>query len=215
MSDGPRPGRREFLKAAGIFVAAAACAPTRGDSDQRAANAEPAEHHPRTTGFDAALLASLGATVLPASLGTAGQSAAVAAFVSWCEGYEPVAEEMHGYGYADIRYLPSDPVPAWRAQLDGLDLLAQRVHHTRFTALDLAARQTLVAMALRDSPGADLSSPLGAHHIATALLAHWSSSPDAWNLAMGVSVSPLTCRPLAAATQKPAALPAALPVAKP
>ena len=74
MSDGPSRGRREFLKAAGIFVAAAACAPTRGDSDQRAANAEPVEHHPRTTGFDAALLASLGAAVLPASLGTAGQS---------------------------------------------------------------------------------------------------------------------------------------------
>ena len=206
MSDELRPGRREFLKAARIFVAAAACASTRDDSRARAENAEPVEHRPRATGFDAPLLASLGATVLPSSLGADGQAAAIAAFVSWCEGYEPVAEEMHGYGYADIRYLPADPVPAWRAQLDGLDLLAQRVHHAKFAALDLAQRQALVAMALRDSPGADLSSALGAHHIAAALLAHWSSSPEAWNLAMGVTVSPLTCRPLGAALEKPVAL---------
>jgi hypothetical protein len=142
MSDALRPGRREFLKAAGIFVAAAACAPTRDDSAKRAETEEPVDHHPRATGFDAPLLESLGATVLPASLGIAGRSAAAAAFVSWCEGYEPVAEEMHGYGYADIRYLPADPVPAWRAQL----------------------------------------------------------------LAMGVTVSPLTCRPLGAALEKPVAL---------
>ena len=62
--------------------------------------------------LDKELLASLGETVLPAMLGVDGQRAAIAAFATWCNEYEPVAEEMHGYGYADVRYLPADPVPA-------------------------------------------------------------------------------------------------------
>ena len=209
MTDDPRAtGRREFLKAAGLLAAAAACGPAADRAPAHGAGGQPAAATPRRAGFDEALLASLGATVLPASLGAGGQRAAIAAFVAWCDGYEPVAEEMHGYGYADVRYLPPDPVPAWRAQLDGLNVLAERVHHARFTSLELAQRQAIIALALRDSTGEGMPSPLGAGHIAVALLAHWSASPEAWNRALGVVVSPETCRPLADALRKP------LPVAR-
>lgn len=209
MSDGSGgTGRRAFLKTAGLIVAAAACTPASERSSAGTATDAAGEQPPHRSGFDAALLAALGDTVLPASLGADGQRAAVAAFVSWCEGYAPVAEEMHGYGYADVRYLPADPVPAWRAQLEALDLLARHVHHAGFASLDLAMREMLVEMTLREASGDALLPPLGAHHIAVALLAHWSSSPEAWNRALGVVVSPNTCRPLADALRKP------LPVAR-
>lgn len=198
--------RRDFLKSASALVAAA-CAPGTGaDAPAAATSGTPGARH---APFNTTLLASLGATVLPASLGADGQTAAVAAFVKWCDGYDPVAEEMHGYGYADIRYLPADPVPAWHAQLDGLDRLAQRVHKKAFATLDLAQRQALVGMVTRDVRGDRLPAPLDASHVAVALLAHWASQPDAWNRALGVSVSPNSCRPLADAIRKP------LPVAGP
>jgi len=199
-------GRRDFLKAAGLMVAAAACGPAAERAPAPASGADAPVASPRTTGFDPDLLSALGTAVLPAALGAAGQRAAIAAFVAWCDGYQPVAEEMHGYGYADVRYLPADPAPAWRAQLDGLDLLAQHVHHTRFTSLDLATRQAVVAMALRDIPGDALPAPLDAGHIAVALLAHWASSPGAWDRALGAAVAPETCRPLADALKRPSPL---------
>jgi len=209
MTDEPRAtGRREFIKTAGLLAAAAACGPAADRAPAHDAGGQPASAVPRRAGFDDALLTSLGDAVLPSILGAEGQRAVVAAFVAWCDGYEPVAEEMHGYGYADVRYLPADPVPAWRAQLGGLDVLAERVHHAPFTSLGLAERQAIVAMALRESTGEGMPSPLGAGHIAVALLAHWSSSPEAWDRALGVVVSPNTCRPLADALRKP------LPVAR-
>jgi hypothetical protein len=196
-------GRRTFLKTAGVLVAAACAPPGETRSDD---NAQTTTRAPRMEGFSEAALSSLGEAVLPTALGSEGQRAAVAAFVAWCAAYEPVAEEMHGYGYADVRYLPPDPVPAWRAQLDGLDVLAQRVFHVPFTTLTVAQRQTLVGMATRTARGDRLPPPLTANHVALALLGHWASTPEAWNRAFGVDVSPSTCRPLDAAIKAPAAL---------
>jgi hypothetical protein len=196
-------GRRTFLKTAGVLVAAA-CAPS---GDQQTAEKDGiSPNAQRMTGFDGPLLASLGEAVLPTTLGPDGQRAAVAAFVTWCAAYEPVAEEMHGYGYADIRYLPPDPVPAWRAQLDGLDVLAQRVFHGKFASLSVTQRQTLVGMATRSARGDRLPSPLNASHVALALLGHWASTPQAWNRAFGVDVSPSTCRQLGDAVKTPVPL---------
>ncbi len=201
-----RSGRRMFLKTAGVLMAGA-CAPAgdglqdgsaRADADRNAGK--------RMDGFDGPLLSSLGEAVLPTALGADGQRAAVAAFVAWCAGYEPVAEEMHGYGYADIRYLPPDPVPAWRAQLDGLETLSQRVFHAAFTGLTVSQRQTVVGMATRSARGDRLPSPLTASHVALAVLGHWASTPQAWNRAFGVDVSPSTCRPLGDAIKAPIAL---------
>lgn len=198
--DAGAASRREFLKSAGVLVAATACAPGTG-SDEQATDTR--GRSTRASQLGGAALDALGEAVLPATLGAAGQRAAVAAFVAWCDGYDPVAEEMHGYGYADIRYLPPDPAPAWRAQLDGLDVLARRVHHAAFTTLSVDQRRALVRMATRSARGERLPSPLSASHVAIALVAHWASSPNAWNLALGVDVSPTTCRPLDDATRKP------------
>jgi len=199
--------RRGFLKAAGTLTAAAtvgtatsACAvkdPTASNATGQDNSAE------RMRGFDRILLDAVATAVLPASLGASAILAVTDAFVAWADGYEPVAEEMHGYGYADIRYLPADPSPAWRAQLTALDLLARKHGMDGFSMLSLAKRQELLGVVLRDQRGDRLPAPLGASHIAVALLAHWSSGPDAWDTALGARVAPGVCRTLGDATRKP------------
>lgn len=200
--------RRGFLKAAGVLTAgiaagSVACADGTTSKDATASSTGADAGAGTRPVLDKELLASLGETVLPAMLGVDGQRAAIAAFATWCNEYEPVAEEMHGYGYADVRYLPADPVPAWQAQLHGLDLLAQRVHHTAFGKLTQADRVSIVGMATRGARGDRLPAPLHADHVAVALLAHWASSPAAWDRALGVAVAPSTCRALGDATRKP------------
>jgi hypothetical protein len=165
--------RRDFLKTAGVLAvggatvgSAAACdvkEPTQTAADDQALE--------RVRGFDRAMLDAVAAAVLPESLGTPAIRAATDRFVAWADGYDPVAEEMHGYGYADIRYLP--------------------------------AQRSVLSAALRTERGDRLPAPLGARHVALAVLAHWSSSPEAWNLALGAQVSPATCRTLGDAVKRP------------
>lgn len=204
------PSRRGFLKAAGVAAAGAmatgaavatvSCTPpATGDRGER----ETGRGAARDAGLDRQLLGALGDIVLPESLGAAGRAAAVTAFVAWVDGYAPVAEEMHGYGYSDIRYLPPDPAPGWRAQLEGIDLLARKAHRKSFAELDGAARKQVVTAALASAPGDRLPDPLGASHVAVALLAHWAGSPAAWDLALGAQVGAGTCRKLDGVTSKP------------
>ena len=205
--------RRGFLRTASIIASAAAAGSavacdtiSRGNVDNAgtAGTAGAEGGMARATGFDRPRLEALAAAVLPAALGVDKRRAAVDAFIAWSDGYDPVAEEMHGYGYADVRYLPPDPVPAWRAQLDGLDLLARRSRHKAFINLDVSAQREILAVALRRERGGDrLPAPLGASHIAVALLSHWASSPGAWDLALGVQVGTGTCRTLDGAARKP------------
>lgn len=206
--------RRAFLRTASLLAAGGAAAATAGCD---AVSSDPSSH--RTPGerpLDATTVATRGAALdgerllalaevmLPAALGADGIRRATDAFVAWIAGYDPVAEEMHGYGYAEVRYLPPDPLPGWRAQLDALELLSQRTRRKAFASLDAAGRSAIVTAALRRERGGDrLPAPLAASHVAIALVAHWASSPDAWNRALGASVSPSTCRPLAGATRDP------------
>lgn len=201
------PSRRTFLKTAGVLAAGSAVACDVGSKDSNASSAA-SRSTTRVTGFDAPLMQALSEAVLPDELGTEGRRAAVAAFAAWIDGYDPVAEEMHGYGYADIRYLPPDPAPAWRAQLTGLDILARRSQTKGFAEMDVAGRRDVLEVALRRERGERLPTPLSASHIAVALLSHWASSPGAADLAMGVQVTPMTCRSLTGVTSKPAPTPA-------
>ena len=202
--------RRAFLRNAAILAAgttAAAsvgCDSLPGADGSAGADRARAGESTRSTGLTTGNLEALAEAVLPEALGVDGRHAATAAFVAWIDGYQPVAEEMHGYGYADVRYLPADPAPAWRAQLDALDLLAQQTRRASFASLPLPARREIVTMALRRERGGDrLPAPLAATHVAIALLSHWASGPAAWNLALGADVSPGVCRPLGDALRKP------------
>lgn len=216
MSDSPRDptqvDRRAFLRTAGVLAAGAAvtgCDASRADGDAPDASGgatgadAPGSRRERDAAFDGATLAALGEVVLPAELGAAGRARTVRDFVAWIDGYEPVAEEMHGYGYAEIRYLPPDPAPGWRAQLEGLDLLARRSRGRSFAELPPASRRTMVEAALARVPGDRLPAPLAAGHVALALLAHWASSPAAWDLAYGARIAPGSCRPLNDAPRRP------------
>ena len=200
--------RRSFLKTAGALTAGVATVGTAATGcavkDPTASNATGQDNGAeRVRGFDRVLLDAVATAVLPAALGAPGIRTATDAFVAWADGYEPVAEEMHGYGYAEVRYLPADPSPAWRAQLSALDLLAQKHGTEGFATLPMAQRQELLRAVLRDQRGDRLPAPLDANHIAIALLAHWSSGPDAWDTALGARVSPGICRTLGDATRKP------------
>jgi hypothetical protein len=108
-----------------------------------------------------------------------------------------------------VRYLPPDPAPGWRAQLEGLDTLARKSRRKAFAELDEGARREVLTVALSGVRGDRLPDPLGASHVAVALLSHWASRPEAWNLALGAQVNPGSCRPLDGIAGKP------LPIAGP
>jgi hypothetical protein len=195
------PDRRTFLKVAGSMAAGAAVSGCRLET--RVPDAATNAANDRVTGFERTLLDAVGAVVLPSELGEKGRDVAIGQFVAWVDGYEPVAEEMHGYGYSDIRYLPPDPAPAWRAQLAALDVLARKSKQMPFARLSVDDCRELLGIALKGHGGERLPAPLDATHVAIALLAHWASSPDAWDLALGAKVLPGTCRVLGDAVPKP------------
>ena len=201
MSDQTPPSdRRAFLKVAGALAATAAsgCRLETRNPDTIVTNA-----NDKLNGFDRVLLDAVAEAVLPSELGEKGRDVAIGQFVAWADAYDPVAEEMHGYGYSDIRYLPPDPAPAWRAQLAALDLLARRSRQKPFARLARDVRRELLGIVVKGEGGERLPSPLEAKHIAIALLSHWASSPDAWDLALGAKVMPGTCRVLGDANAKP------------
>ena len=187
--------RRDFLRRSLLGAAGAAIPiPTEADG----------QPPPTSRALDAVMLAALGDAILPESLGAAGRARAIAAFTAWLAAYVPVAEEMHGYGYAELTYTRSDPAPGWRAQLQALDLLARRIRRRGFVQLDLAGRHAVLDAALRGGRHGTLpSSPLGADHVAVALLAHWAATSEAQDLAYGARIGAGQCRSLAETARRP------------
>lgn len=200
--------RRGFLVRASLLGVAASGA-LAGCDPPPVPNGASAAAAPRAGGgsnsLAGPLLDAVGDAVLPESLGQAGRASAVAAFAAWAAGFEPVAQEMLGYGYADVRYLPADPAPGWRAQLEALELLALK-RGTSFAALDITARRAVLSRALPARAGNTLPAPLDAPHVALALLSHWASGSDAWDLALGARVQRERCRSLATTTATPSPL---------
>ncbi len=188
------PDRRAFLAQTAVgaaFVAGGGALPAPA-----ASNGQGRELDPR-------LLAALADAVLPESLGATGRRVATMGFADWLARYTPVVEEMHGYGYAEITYTPSDPAPGWNAQLQGLDLLASHSHGRPFAELDIPTRREVVTAALDRAPARLPASPLGATHVALALLAHWASSSEAVDLAYEAQIGRGNCRVLAETTRRP------------
>jgi hypothetical protein len=188
--------RRTFLSQAAGSLAAFTVAGELRPPQQAPAGASRA--------LDAPLLAALGDALLPESLGQGGRARAVRAFHDWIAGYSPVSEEMHGYGYADIRYTVADPAPGWNAQLHGMDLLAKKQYGAGFAALKPDQRDAIVRAQLAGVRNGRLpADPLAAAHVAVALLAHWAASSEATDFAYGVKIGKDVCKPLADAPRKP------------
>ena len=148
---------------------------------------------------------ALAEAVLPGELGAEGRQRAVSAFQAWAYAYEPASELNHGYGSSEIRYSPADPVPGWQAQLEALDLEARARAGRGFAEMGPDGRAELLRRRLADH-GGTLPDPLQARHVAVALMAHWSTSPQAVNLCYGRLVSPRTCRGIAETSALPGAL---------
>ena len=159
---------------------------------------------PPPRALDPVLLRALADAILPEMLGDAGRLSAVGSFSTWLARYTPVAEEMHGYGDAEITYTPSDPAPGWNAQLSGLDLLARRKHRRSFARLGVPLRREVVRTQLARVSGARLpSDPLAASHVAVALLSHWAASSEATDLAYEARIMKGNCRVLAETSRTP------------
>ena len=210
--------RRDFIKRAAIAAATASGfgasdALAQGVAGRPPASAAgqmgaapgtqgPAQQSPRA--LDPALLRALGDAILPEMLGDGGRQRAIGAFSTWLARYTPVAEEMHGYGDAEITYTPSDPAPGWSAQLSGLDLLARRKHRRSFARLGVPLRREVVRAQLARVSGARLpSNPLAATHVAVALLAHWAASSEATDLAYEARIMRQNCRLLSETSRPP------------
>jgi hypothetical protein len=141
--------------------------------------------------------------LLPAELGASGVEAALQRFVAWVQGYRAGAELNHAYPAAAVVRLPELPLRAWQQQLAALDTAARTEAPGGFVALGRAARQSLIATALAESPGAALPPPAEAAHLATALLAHFYQSPQATDLCYRAAIGRLQCRPLDGAVPRP------------
>jgi len=211
--------RRDFLKRAALAAATASGLGANEALAQGASRApapatpQPATPQPATPqraaqtaarALDPLLLRALGDAILPEMLGDAGRANAIAAFATWLARYTPVAEEMHGYGDAEITYTPSDPAPGWNAQLAGLDLLARRKHRRGFARLGVPLRRAVVqAQLARVSTSRLPANPLAAPHVAVALLAHWAASSEATDLAYEARIMKGNCRLLSQTSRPP------------
>lgn len=189
--------RRSFLKATGAVVSATAVGACAPGTDSTEARTE------ASSSLDGPLLVALGRVIFPSDLGEAEQELAVREFRRWATSYEAVPELDHGYGTAEIRYGPADPVPAWTAQLRALELEATKRHGSSFAALDIADRTALARRQISDS-GNSMPPPLYARHVAVALLSHWLASPAGTDHCYGVLVTPRTCRGLDNVSSEPA-----------
>lgn len=195
--------RRAFVTRLAALVAAW---PVLGN---RLVRLEPPGGHDASGGVatpNADVLASLGAAVLPAELGATGTAHAVAEFQRWMDAYRPDAEANHGYGTGRIDRLPADPRPQWQAQLAALESQARRGGGSSFVSLSREQRQAILRGILAAERGEALPSPLGARHVALALLAHFYDSPAATDLCYDAEIGRQQCRPLAAQRQQPVVL---------
>lgn len=153
--------------------------------------------------LDRDTLLALADVVLPAAAGAAGRVAAVAGLLRWIEGYRGGAEVLHGYGTADIRYLPPSPAPRWTAQTAELDRQAVGRGAASFRAAPADIRRALVAAALEGERGPAVPDPARAGHVALALLGFWADSPAGTDLAYRARIGRLGCRPLDANPTRP------------
>jgi len=178
--------RRTFMKT-GAALASALALP--GCETSTEAPPAPAAGRPET-------LLAVGSIVLPAaSLGEDGVRRVVEGFRKWLDELEPVAELDHAYIFTDeILYGPPDPDPMWTAQLEALELEAEKRHEAPFAALPREEQEALLRRQLPPNPGAALADPARAPHVALGLLAYFYQSSEANDLCYERAIEKTTCR---------------------
>lgn len=150
-----------------------------------------------------AVLREVGATVLPASLGTDKVSLVVDRFVAWCRDYEEGVALVHGYGHPKVEKTAASPVPDYVAQLTALDAAA-RGRGGRFGALPLEARRALLDEALTAARVTALPGRPSGRHVASDLMAFYFRSSEANDLAYRARIGRQVCRTLELTTRRPA-----------
>ena len=202
------PDRRTFLKESAL-VASALAVGCRTDASGEAASLTSGDGRRLPAG----LLRELARTVLPSELGDEGRERVVAGFEAWLAAYDPVPELVHGYGSQEIRYGPPDPAPAWKAQLEALELEAVKRSGTGFARLTTPARRALVARTLRAAPDRlpGRTGALEADTVTEGLLGWFYGSPEANDLCYSRAIARFGCWPLAASPDPPRPLDGAAP----
>ena len=193
--------RRKFLKTSGAVVAAvAAPAGTAAKAGQ--------ESRTLALSLDLPLLHAFAEAVLPTEIGAEGVRDALRDFVTWMNGFEPVAELPHRYlSSVEVQYGPPHPAPRWASQLQALDLLATKQHGSGLADLPLVTRRELIAADLeRHDAAGDLPRPAYAGHVAVGLLARFYSRSQAADLAYGARINAAACRDLASGAVMPTPL---------
>jgi hypothetical protein len=154
-------------------------------------------------GLELAFLTQLGEVVLPAELGRDGIARVSRAFALWAAGYRRDAELLHPYGSANIRYTGDSPVGRWRGQADLLRREARRRFGRSFESLPLTRRRELVTAALANERIDRMPDPVGASHVAVALVAWFFGSPEATDLCYQARIGKTQCRPLVNSARQP------------
>jgi hypothetical protein len=151
-------------------------------------------------------LRAIADVALPASIGTDGREAAVAAFVAWHRNYREGADRGHGYGSSTLSS-PTGPPPAARypAQFEALDAAARQRGAATFSALARDGRQALIEAALEGPPRVTRlpARPTGANLVAD-LMGHYFNSGAAWDVCYRADIGRDRCRSLDGSDQPPA-----------
>lgn len=202
--------RRDFLKksagvASGAAIAgslgAAACTPdTPG-----AGGTGTEEREAQASALPPAPLRALADVVLPAgALGADGMDEAVRDFSAWVDGFEPAAELDHPYLTGELRYGLPHPGPRWAAELEAMELEAERRTGTAFSALAPDARRTLAEEVIRRADSGGLpGNPAAADHVVLGLLAWFYGTSKANDLCYGAEVGRHLCRGTPSLPQEP------------
>ncbi len=179
--------RRTFLKT-GAALASALTVPSCAPEAAKETTAAPAAR-PET-------LSAVAGIVLPAgTLGEEGVRRVVEGFRKWLDELEPVAELDHAYIATDeILYGPPDPEPLWTAQLEALELEAEKRHEASFAAIPREEQEALLRRQLPSTSGSNLPDPARAPHVALGLLAYFYHSSAANDLCYERAIERTTCR---------------------
>jgi hypothetical protein len=187
--------RRRFLKQS--VAAATAVLPASAEVFAQGRTASSAQSHN--------VLRAVAEIVLPVSeLHQDGIDRVLAGFQSWQDGFEPVAEMDHPYlTSSEIQYGPADPRPRWQAQLEALELEAQKKYGFAFAKLEARDKRQMIERAMRDDRLDRLPNVAEAHHIAVALAAYFYGTSEATDLCYDAEIGRWGCHGLEAGVPEP------------